>query len=112
MGRTPIVILTVMALAGPGCQRHQRDGEDIALQVPMEIRWDASEPVRLRSGQMVVPPFCCPPLELRDAQGTVVQEFDFSAGKQPLVASAGSYVLVGHDPAGVECVLHIEVTSE
>jgi hypothetical protein len=61
---------------------------------------------------MIDPPFCCPPLELRDASGHVVQEFDVTAGQQRLEAPAGAYSLVGHDPAGEECVVQVEVTGE
>ena len=68
--------------------------------------------IRLRSGQLIVPPRCCPPLELRDVNGVIVQKIDSTASKQGLVAPAGIYSLVGHDPAGGERVLHIEITSE
>jgi hypothetical protein len=60
---------------------------------------------------MIEPPQCCPPLELRTANGEVVQRFDVTAGEQSLVAPNGVYMLVGHNPAGEEHVVRIIVTG-
>ncbi len=83
-----------------------------ALQLDLGKPGSPLGPVRLRSGQMIVPPRCCPPLELRDARGRTVQEFDVTCWTQTLVAAPGSYSLVGHDPGGEECVLLVEVRGK
>jgi hypothetical protein len=87
-----------------------------SLETPVKIDFakpgSPLAPISLQSGQMIEPPFCCPPLALRDERGVLVQEFDVTGGAQRVVAPAGTYALVGHDPGGGEHVVRIEVTGD
>jgi hypothetical protein len=109
-------LLVIVLVAAVGCTTARRDVPVSTLGTPIKIEF--TEPgssrasIRLESGQMIEPPRCCPPLELRTASGEVVQQFDVTAGQQRLVAPSGVYTLVGHDPAGEECVVQINVTSK
>ena len=106
-------VMALLVIAIEGCSRLRGNPEGGSLQEPLTIVLEQPgahlDPVRLRSGQMIVPPRCCPPLELRDASGRVAHEFDVTRWVQPLVAAPGSYLLVGHDPGGKEYVRRIEV---
>jgi hypothetical protein len=42
----------------------------------------------------------------------LVRELKYTREPQPVVAVAGAYSIVGHDPAGAECVLRLEVTPK
>ena len=109
-------VSAVLAIAIWGCSRLNCNLEGRSLQEPLEIKLGKPGsqlgPVQLRSGQVIVPPRCCPPLELREPSGRIVQEFDVTGGAQPLVAGPGSYLLVGHDPGGKECVRLVEVRGK
>jgi hypothetical protein len=109
-------VMALLVIPIGGCSGLHGDREGRSLQEPLKLELGKPGsplgPVRVRSGQMIVPPRCCPPLELRDARGRVVQEFDVTRWAQPLVAVPGSYSLVGHDPAGEECVLLVEVRGK
>jgi hypothetical protein len=109
-------VMAVLVIAIGGCSRLHGNLEGRSLQEPLQIELGKPGsqlgPVQLRSGQMIVPPRCCPPLELRDASGRVVHEFDVTQWTQPLVAAPGSYLLVGHDPEGKERVRRIEVRAK
>lgn len=117
MRRFHTIILTLLAVTVAGCASCRDGADDSSLQAPLEIRLGEPGgtpcgPLALRSGQMLMPPRCCPPLELRNARGDVVQVLDVTAREQRLVAPVGLYSLVGHDPSGKECVLRLRVTNE
>ena len=116
MNRTQVLMVIVIVATVVGCRSTRQDADNASLQSPVKLDLDAPDsdkaPVRLRFGQMIDPNICCPPLELRDANGAVVQEFNVGARPERLVARAGTYLLVGHDPGGEECVLRIEVVDE
>jgi hypothetical protein len=109
-------LLALLVITIGGCSGLPGNLEGRSLQEPLEIELGKPGsqlgPVQLRSGQMIVPPRCCPPLELRDASGRTVHEFDVTGGAQPIVAAAGSYLLVGHDPGGKESVRRVEVKGK
>jgi hypothetical protein len=114
--RESLWVLAIMLVGAVGCTTARRDVRVSALGTPIKIEF--TEPgsprtsIQLESGQMIEPPLCCPPLQLRNASGDVVQEFDVTAGQQRLVAPTGIYSLVGHDPGGEECVVQIKVTGK
>ena len=109
-------VIALLVITIWGCSGLHGNLERRSLQEPLEIELGKPGsqlgPVQLRSGQMIVPPRCCPPLELRDASGRVVREFDVTRWAQPLVAAPGFYSLVGHDPGGEERVLLVEVRGK
>ena len=110
------LMLSMLFVTIAGCKSTQPSFEDASTQTPMTVKLgkpgSAHSLIRIRSGQMFVPPRCCPPLELRDPNGEVVQEFDSTSRQQRLVAPAGTYSLVGHDPGGKERVAQLEVANE
>lgn len=116
MNRYHAFMLTVLAVTIVGCTSTRQDVDDALLHTPMKVELGAPGsplgPTRIRSGQLIVLPQCCPPVELRDANSKAVREFEYSRRPQPLVARPGTYSIVGHDPGGDECVLRLEVTSE
>lgn len=57
-------------------------------------------------------PLSCPPLELRGPNGELVRKLKNTREPQPIVAAAGIYSIVGHDPAGGERLLRLHVTDE
>lgn len=111
IGASPSV-LAIMLLSTVGCTTANRDARVTTLETPVKIQFAEPASILLESGQMIEPPRCCPPLELRTARGDVVQKFDVTAGPQRLVAPSGTYLLVGHDPGGEERVVQIRVTGK
>ena len=109
-----MLIMTAAAFAG--CMHTRHTADDTAAREPIRLSFSESQsgrdPIRLRSGQLFVPPHCCPPLELRDAEGNTVRKYDETADELLLNVPAGRYALVGHDPAGGEQVLQMEVMQE
>ena len=110
MSRYRAIALAVLTVTILGCAMVP------SLQTPIKLELgepgSPAGPIRLRSGQMMDEVRCCPGLELRDGQGTVVREFDEYTSGQRLAVPAGHYSLVGHDPFGKECVLLIEITEK
>lgn len=108
-------MLTALVLASAGCTSTRQDVNRTSLQTPVQVQLGKAGspvgPIRICSGQMISLPLCCPPVELRDAKGELVRELSYTREPQPLVAATGSYSIVGHDPAGGECVLRLEVTK-
>jgi hypothetical protein len=103
-------------LAIGGCTTARQDVNRTSMQTPVQVQLGEAGspfgPIRIRSGQLISLPLCCPPVELHDAKGKLVRELNYTREPQPLVAGAGTYAIVGHDPAGGECVLRLEVTKE
>jgi hypothetical protein len=114
MNRNHALLLALM-LAIAGCARTPQDVHKTSWSNPVQIQLGEAGsslgPIRLRSGQLITLPSCCPPVELRDAQGKLVRELNYTSEPQPLVAGTGSYTIVGHDPAGGERVVRLEVTE-
>lgn len=114
--REGLSLLAIIIVGTVGCTTARRDVHVSGPGTPIKIEF--TEPgsprasIQLKSGQVIAPPRCCPPLELRAASGEVVQRFDVTAGQQRLVAPSGVYSLVGHDPAGEECAVQIIVTTK
>jgi hypothetical protein len=110
-----ISVLTFL-LAIAGCTSTRQDVNRTSLQTPVQVQLGKAGsplgPIRIRSGQMISLPLCCPPVELCDAKGKRVRELNYTRDPQPLVAGTGTYSIVGHDPAGGECVLRLEVTEK
>ena len=110
-----ISVLTFL-LATAGCTSTRQDVDRTSLQTPVQVHLGEEGsplgPIRIRSGQLISLPLCCPPVELRDAKGKRVRELKYTRAPQPLVAGPGTYSIVGHDPAGGECVLRLEVTRK
>ena len=108
-------VLTFL-LAIAGCTSTRQDVDRTSSQTPVQVHLGEADsplgPMRIRSGQLISLPHCCPPVELRDAKGKRVRELKHTCAPQPLVAGAGTYTIVGHDPAGGECVLRLEVTKK
>jgi hypothetical protein len=106
-------MLTALALALAGCTSARQEASTTSLQTPLQLHVGEPGaplgPIRIRSGQLVVLPSCCPPVELRDAKGKLVRELTYTREPQALVANDGTYSIVGHDPAGAECVLRLKV---
>jgi hypothetical protein len=114
MNHIKVLTLALLVATVVGCTSTNKTTSNASLEVPVRLDlgvpiWSKSSGVRLRSGQMVDPNVCCPPLELRDTSGAVVQEFSLGGPPVRLTAGAGTYLLVGHDPGAEECVLRIEV---
>ena len=117
MSHIKVLMLSVLVAMGVGCMTTTEETNNASLETPVPLDlgvpiWTASSGVRLRSGQMVDPNVCCPPLELRDASGAVVHEFSVGGPPERLTARAGTYFLVGHDPGDQECVLRIKVIDK
>lgn len=116
MSRKHACMLTILAVMIVGCTSPRQEVEDTSLRVPMKLELGASGsplgPIRIRSGQLIVLPSCCPPVELRDANGKVLRELEYTRQPQPLVARPGSYSIVGHDPGGGEQAVMLEVTGD
>ena len=116
MNRSDIFILSALVVAIAGCTSTQQDFKGTSLQSPIQVQLGHTGsprgPIHIRSGQLISLPLCCPPVELRDANGKLVRELTYTREPQPLVAGAGTYSIVGHDPGGEECVLRLEVTNE
>jgi len=108
-------VLTGLVLAVSGCTSTRQDVNRTSLPTTVQVQLgDAGSPlgpIRVRSGQLISLPLCCPPVELRDAKGKLVRELKYTREPQPLVAATGTYSIVGHDPAGGECVLRLDVTE-
>jgi len=115
MNRYHAFMLTALVVTVVGCTSTPQDVDNTSLQTPMKVELGAPGsplgPIRIRSGQLIALPPCCPPVELRDANGRVVRELEYTRRPQPLVAHTGTYSIVGHDPGGEECVLRLEVTD-
>jgi hypothetical protein len=116
MIRNHIFILTALVVAIAGCTSTRQDANRASLQTPLQVKIGEAGsplgPIRICSGQLIALPLCCPPVELRDAKGNLVRKLKCTREPQPLVAGAGTYSIVGHDPAGGECVLRLEVTKK
>ncbi len=115
MNRSHIVMLTVLAVAIAGCTSTRQGVNSTSMQTPVQVQLGTAGsplgPIRIRSGQLIALPLCCPPVELRDANGKVVRELKYTREPQPLVARPGNYSIVGHDPGGGERVVRLEVTG-
>ncbi len=110
-----ICLIAGLLLGIAACTKtHQRVGGG-GLHTPVQLQVGAPGspmgPISLQTGQLVLLPQCCPPIELRDAKGKFLQKLKVSSDPQPMIARAGSYSIVGHDPAGEECVLRVAVTN-
>lgn len=116
MRRFHAVTVAILATMIGACTSTHRNADVPALCTPLKVEFDkpGSVPgrIRLQSGQMIDAPRCCPPLELQDANGRVVQKLRPSAAAQRIVAPGGIYSLVGHDPVGKEHAIQIEVTDK
>ena len=116
MNRSHIFMLTALVVAIAGCTSTRQDINSTSLQTPVQVQLGTAGsplgPIRIRSGQLISLPLCCPPVELRDANGNLVRELKYTREPQPLVAGTGTYSIVGHDPFGGECVLRLEVTNK
>jgi uncharacterized membrane protein len=116
MNRSQILILIALVLAIAGCTSTRRDVNRTSLETPVQVQLGEAGsplgPILIRSGQLISLPLCCPPVELRDAKGQLVRELKYTREPQSLVAGTGTYSIVGHDPAGGECVLRLEVTKK
>lgn len=111
------VLLTFVCLMfGAGCGSARHDADGISLQTPMVLEFgkvgSPLGPIDIRSGQLIVLPSCCPPVELRDSKGNVVRKLEFTRKPQKLVADPGRYAIVGHAPTVGEHVLIIQVREE
>lgn len=108
-------LVLMFLLATAGCTSTQQFVDRASLLTPLQIHLGEEDsplgPVRIRSGQMISRPHCCPPVELRDAKGRRIRELNYTRASQALVAAPGTYSIVGHDPAGGESVLFVEVTK-
>jgi hypothetical protein len=109
-------MLTALVLAITGCTSTRQEVARNSLQTPIPIQLgkvgSPLGPIRIRSGQLISLPLCCPPVELRDTKGKLVRKLKYTREPQPLVARTGTYSIVGHDPAGGECVLRLELIEE
>ncbi|MGB0580935.1 MAG: hypothetical protein ACPGVU_14635 [Limisphaerales bacterium] len=109
-------MLAIILVGTVGCTSARQDARTSALDIPTKIQFAQTDsswaPIRLKSGQMVELPQCCPPLELRNTNGDTVQEFDITGGQVRLVAQSGIYSLIGYDPGGGEHTVQIIVTGE
>ena len=102
-----------------GCHTTQKKTETASLQKPVRLELGKigkpKGPVQIRSGQMVLLPPYCPPVELRDADGKLVRRLDrgVDTTKQPqaLDISPGRYFIVGHGPVAGEHILLVDVTD-
>ncbi len=116
MNRSHILMLTALAVAIAGCTSNRQGVNRTSLQTPVQVQLGAAGsplgPIRIRSGQLIALPLCCPPVELRDANGKVLRELKYTQEPQPLVARPGNYSIVGHDPGGEECVVRLEVKGD
>ena len=116
MSHIKVLMLALLVATGVGCTCTNETTSNASLEAPVRLDlgapiWSESSGVRLRSGQMVDPNVCCPPLGLRNTSGAVVQKFSIGGPPVRLTAGAGKYFLVGHDPGGDECVLQVEVVG-
>lgn len=107
------IILTVIVV---GCTDTKHAVDNPSLHIPIKPKLgdpgSPLGPIRIQSGQLIALPLCCPPVELRDANGRKIRELDYTQKPQPLVARPANYSIVGHDPGGNECVLKLEVTKD
>ena len=116
MNHIKVLTLALLVATGVGCTSTNETTSNAELEATVRLDlgagiWSESSGVKLRSGQMVDPNVCCPPLGLRNASGAVVQEFCIGGPPVRLTAGVGKYVLVGHDRGGDECVLQVEVVE-
>ncbi len=107
-------VLTTLVIMAVGCTSTKHDAASLRVPMKLEIGAPGSPagPVRIRSGQVIKVGICCPPVELRDANGKVLRQLDFPGPPQPLVVRPGRYSIVGHDPEGNEGVVRVEVTGD
>jgi len=109
MNRSYIFMIAALVVTIAGCMSNRQDVNSASLQTPLQVQLGAAGsplgPIRIRSGQMISLPFCCPPVELRDANGKLVRKLEYTREPQPLVAGTGMYSIIGHDPDGGECVV-------
>lgn len=111
-----LAVIATILVGTVGCTSTHEDTRSNALDIPTKIQFAQPDspgaPIRLKSGQMIELPHCCPPLELRNANGEKVQVFDIALSQVRLVAQSGIYSLVGYDPGGGEHAVQIIVTGE
>jgi hypothetical protein len=111
-----LLVVTAVAILFAACTSARQDLERTPLDPPIRARLgeagSPAGPIRIHSGQLVSLPRCCPPLELRDAKGRLVRQLEYTTEAQPIVARAGSYFIVGHNPAGEELVLRLKVVND
>lgn len=114
--RDTLAVLAIILVGTVGCTSARKNARINSLDIPTKIQFAQPDspgaPIRLKSGQMVELPHCCPPLELRNANGETVQEFDIALSQVRLVAQSGIYSLVAYDPGGGEHAVQIIVTGE
>ena len=115
MSQSHIFMLAALVVAIAGCTSTRQDVNRTSLQTPVQIQLGRAGsplgPIHIRSGQLILLPLCCPPVELRDANGKVVSQITWTCEPQRLVVGTGSYSIVGHDPAGEECILRLQVIT-
>ncbi len=116
MNSYQVCMLTVLITTVLGCTNIRQDLSSNAFSEPVTIDLGAPDsppltPVRIHSGQLIAIPLCCPPLELRGTDGKMIHELEYTQKPQALVAPAGTYSVVGHDPRGKEWVRKLEVVN-
>ncbi len=115
MSGSRILPLAALVVAIAGCTATRQDANTTFLQTPIQVQLgqpgSPQGPIRVRSGQLISLPLCCPPVEFRDAKGRLVSELKYIREPQPVVAVTGTYSIVGHEPSGGECVLRLLVTD-
>ena len=108
-----LIVLIALVL---GCKSARHSSTSSAAQAPVKLDLNADDAptgvTRIRSGQMIELGLGCPPVELRDAKGSLLRELEYTREPQPLIAAPGVYSIVGYDPGGAECVVKIEVTGD
>jgi hypothetical protein len=105
------IILTVIVVGCTDTKHVDNPSLHIPIQLKLGHTGSPLGPIRIQSGQLIALPLCCPPVELRDANGRKIRELDSTQQPQPLVARPAN-AIVGHDPAGNERILKLKVTKD